>query len=177
VKSEPGADGESALQDDDPDVDALVAKLQARVEERRRSGFYPEGLEQELGQHAHRVLHHYSLNRALPDLRARLHDVEDALPFNAARIPSLSGVPGGEVIHRGVARVVGRQTQGALQEVEAFARPTRDAIAALIAAVEGLSETLGAEVDALTERQAAIERSLAKLQARLGGTDGSAATA
>ena len=33
-----------------PDVDALVAELRARVEERRRAGVYPPGFEEELDE-------------------------------------------------------------------------------------------------------------------------------
>jgi hypothetical protein len=79
-----------------PDVDALVAQLQAKVEERRRSGFYPPGLEEDMALHARHMLHHHS--RPQPDLRAHLRQVEAALPFDAGRIPAVSGLPGGELI-------------------------------------------------------------------------------
>lgn len=149
-----------------PDVDALVAQLQAKVEERRRSGFYPPGLEEDMAAHARRMLHHHTMARAEPDLRARLAEVASALPFDAGRIPPSSGVPGGELVHRGVARVVGRQTQGALAEVEGFARPVRDALVAIVDAVEGLMESVRADIDALYERQAAQERALAVVTGR-----------
>jgi hypothetical protein len=164
----PGGDGAAAPDVDASDVDALVAQLQARVEERRRSGFYPDGLEQDMAEHSRRMLHHHTLARVTPDLRGPLRDVESAIPFDVARISADSGVPGGEVIHRGVGKIVRRQTEGALHEVESFARPVRDALAALVAAVESLTESLRMEVDALTERQAALERELAELRGRLG---------
>ncbi len=141
-----------------PDVDALVAQLQARVEERRRSGFYPPGLEDDMALHARRMLHHL---RETPDLRAHLRRVEEALPFDAGRIPAVSGVPGGELIHKTVAKVTMRQTQGALAEVEAFARPVRDALGAIVDAFEGFMESVRGELDALYERQAVQERALA----------------
>jgi len=144
-----------------PDVDALVAQLQARVEERRRAGFYPPGLEEDMADHARRMLHHHTLTRPAPDLRAHLREVEAALPFDAGRIPAVSGVPGGELIHKSVAKVVSRQTSGALAEVESFARPVRDALVAIVDSLEGLMESVRADLDALYERQAAQERALA----------------
>ena len=143
-----------------PDVDALVAQLQAKVEERRRSGFYPPGLEEDMALHTSRMLHHHD-RRPEPDLRAHLHKVDAALPFDAGRIPAVSGVPGGELIHKAVAKVTTRQTQGALAEVEAFARPVRDALVAIVDALEGLLESVQGDLDALYERQAVQERALA----------------
>ena len=144
-----------------PDVDALVAQLQAKVEERRRSGFYPPGLEEDMALHTSRMLHHHTRTRPEPDLRAHLRQVEAALPFDAGRIPAVSGVPGGELIHKAVAKVTTRQTQGALHEVEAFARPVRDALVAIVDAFEGLMESVQGDIDALYERQAVQERALA----------------
>jgi hypothetical protein len=141
-----------------PDVDALVAQLQARVEERRRSGFYPPGLEDDMALHARRMLHHL---RDEPDLRAHLRQVVEALPFDAGRIPAVSGVPGGELIHKTVAKVTIRQTEGTLAEVEAFARPVRDALVAVVDVLEGFMESVRGELDALYERQAVQERALA----------------
>ncbi len=141
-----------------PDVDALVAQLQARVEERRRSGFYPPGLEDDMALHARRMLHH---TRDEPDLRAHLSQVVSSLPFDAGRIPAVSGVPGGELIHKTVAKVTMRQTQGALAEVEAFARPVRDALVAIVDVLEGCMESVRGELDSLYERQAVQERALA----------------
>ena len=142
-----------------PDVDALVAQLQAKVEERRRSGFYPPGLEEDMALHTRRMIHHHT--RPEPDLRAPIARVDAALPFEAGRIPAVSGVPGGELIHKAVAKVTTRQTQGALHEVEAFARPVRDALAAIVDAFEGLMESVQGDIDALYERQAVQERALA----------------
>ena len=149
------------MESEAPDVDALVAQLQAKVEERRRAGFYPPGLEEDLTVHTRRMLHHHTRTRTDPDLRGHLRQVEASLPFDAGRIPAASGMPGGELIHKGVAKVVSRQTQGALAEVEGFARPVRDALAAIVDALENLAESVRTDVDALYERQAAQERALA----------------
>lgn len=143
------------------DIDALVAELQAKVEERRGAGFYPPGLEEDMTRQTRRMLHHHTTARPVPDLRAHLREIEAALPFDAQRIPAVSGAPGGELIHKTVAKVVGRQTSGALAEVEAFARPVRETLTAIVDAMEGFMESVRADLDALADRQAVQERALA----------------
>jgi hypothetical protein len=146
--------------DTEVDVDALVAQLRAKVEERQRSGFYPTGLEEDLTAHARRMLTQHIPGRPEPDLRSRLQEVEAALPFDAGRVPAVSGVPGGELIHKSVAKVVSRQTQGALAEVENFARPVRDALAAIVVTLEAFMDSVRNDIDALYQRQAEQDRAL-----------------
>jgi 2-polyprenyl-3-methyl-5-hydroxy-6-metoxy-1,4-benzoquinol methylase len=144
-----------------PDVDALVAELRARVQERQRSGMYPPGLEEELAGHARGLLRH---RREPPevDLRQVLGEVQEALPLEPARIPVDSRVPGGKALHRVVARLVGRQTQGTLEQVQSFAQPVREALEAVVAVLEDLTHEVRVEMvqhlDAIYERQAAQER-------------------
>ena len=148
-----------------PDVDDLVTQLRARVEARRRAGDYPAGLEEELSAHFHRILHQRREPRPLPDLEGPLQAARRALPLQASRIPVESGLPGGEVVHKAVGRVVGRQTQGTLQQVQAFAQPVYAVLEALTAAVEELHRVVHADIaqslDALYDRLAALERMLA----------------
>jgi hypothetical protein len=162
----PGSD-----QDGKPDVDALVAELRAKVEERRRSGQYPPGLEEDLGAHFQRLLARRLEPPRPVDLRGPLARIEEALPLRRDRIPLDSQVPGGAVLHKSVAKLVARQTQGVVEQVQAFAEPVRQAIEALVIAVEDLTrevrEELTAQVAAVVERQAAQERAAA-LQAAGG---------
>jgi hypothetical protein len=148
-----------------PDVDDLVSQLRARVEARRRAGAYPAGLEEEMSAHFQRILHQRREPRPLPDLQGPVQAAGEALPLQAGRIPVESGLPGGEVIHKAIARIVGRQTQGALQQVQAFAQPTQAALEALTAAVQELHRIVQGDIaqslDALYDRQAALERMLA----------------
>ena len=153
-------DTDSGRGNEAPDVETLVAQLQVKVEERRKAGFYPPGLEDDLSAHARRVLQLRHAAESDPDLRAHLRNVDEALPFDASRIPAVSGVPGGEMVHKAVAKVVSRQTSGALAEVEAFARPVRDALVAVVDALEGFMESVRADLGALYERQAVQERAL-----------------
>jgi O-antigen chain-terminating methyltransferase len=148
-----------------PDIDDLVARLRSRVASRRRSGAYPAGLEEEMTGHFQRILHQRRAPAPLPDLQGPVATAGQALPLEAKRIPAVSGLPGGEVFHKTVARVVGRQTEGILQQVQGFARPVQAALEALVAAVQELEKTIHVDVaqslDALYERQAAQERVLA----------------
>ncbi|MDQ3946623.1 MAG: class I SAM-dependent methyltransferase [Actinomycetota bacterium] len=152
-------------QDGKPDVDALVAELRAKVEERRRAGEYPPGLEQDLAAHFQRLLSRRIQPPRPVDLRGPMAQVERALPLRADRIPVASQVPGGAALHKAVAKLVGRQTQGVLEQVQAFAEPVRQALDALTTAVEDLTrevrEDLAAQVSAVLDRQAAQERAQA----------------
>lgn len=147
------------------DIDELIAKLRARVDERRQEGMYPAGLEEEMSAHFHRILHQRREHRPLPDVAGPVRAAGAALPLRAAKIPVDSTLPGGQVLHKAIARVVGRQIQGALQQVQGFAQPAQEALEALTAAVEELNRLLSTDVaqsfDALYERQAAQERILA----------------
>ena len=164
--------------DEAPDIDELVARLRQRVEERRRAGAYPATLEEEMTAHFRRILHQRREPGPLPDVQEAVRAAGQALPLQANRIQLTSGLPGGEVVHKTVAKVVSRQTQGILQQVQAFAQPVQTALEALAMAVTELSRTVHADVaqslDALYERQAAQERLLAGLAGvgrRGGGTD------
>jgi hypothetical protein len=148
-----------------PDIDDLVAQLRARVEARRRSGVYPPGLEEEMSAHFHRILHQRRERRPLPDMAGPVAAAGAALPMQAGKIPADSALPGGQALHKAIAKLVGRQIEGTLQQVQAFGQPVHAALEALTAAVEELNRLLTVDVaqslDALYERQAAQERILA----------------
>src|SRR5437764_2017842 len=117
---------------DGHDVDALVARLRERVEERRRQGAYPPGLEDDLADHFRRVLLERAEPWEIPDLRGPLAALQQALPLHRARIPVESSLPGGAVVHRAVGKAVGRQTEGALQQVQSFADPARELLERIV---------------------------------------------
>lgn len=143
-----------------PNVDALVAELKARVEQRRREGLYPEGLEDELHEHQRRIAHF----RSVPDLDA-IRTALDALDivggFSPERIESESRMPGGKALHEAVAKVVARQTSGVLSQVQEFGDAVRVALRAILAVIEEPAHVhadLVGQIDALFERAAAFER-------------------
>jgi SAM-dependent methyltransferase len=147
-----------------PDVDELVAELRERVEERRRAGAYPPGLEEDLAEHFRRILRQRMVERAPLDFAGPVQAAAEALPLQAARIPADSALPGGQALHRAIARLVGRQTQGVLEQVQRFAQPVAEALTAIAAALEDLAEVrvdLARQLDSLSERQAAQERAIA----------------
>jgi hypothetical protein len=154
------------------EVDDLLARLSARVEERRRSGEYPPGLEEEMSAHFQRILHQRREVRPLPDLRSPLNAAAQALPLHASRILADSALPGGRGVHKAIARIIGRQTQGIMQQVQAFAQPVYSALEGLTLAVQELNRVLQEDIaqslDALHERQAAQERVLAGLRHSTG---------
>ncbi|HZQ78259.1 MAG TPA: class I SAM-dependent methyltransferase [Acidimicrobiia bacterium] len=150
---------------DADDIDALVAELRERVEERRRRGAYPPGLETDLADHFRRVLLERAEPWEPPDLQGPLAALQGALPLDRSRIAVDSSLPGGEVVHRAIGKAVSRQTQGSLQQVQRFAGPAQELLERLVAVVERLAQEVHVEIprhlDAILERQAVQERRLA----------------
>lgn len=143
------------------DVEALLEELRLTVEARRQEGFYPAGLEDDLAAHFRRIVR----QRVTPDLSrldaamARLRAVPG---LSAERIPVESGVPGGAALHKTLARLVSRQTQGVLEQVEDLAAVLRSVADELSWAVRQASTHVHADligqIDALQERLSALER-------------------
>jgi len=169
-----------------PDLDDVVARLKARVEERRRSGAYPPGLEQGLEDHFRRIVAH----RATPDftgLRARIAALDERARFDAGTIHAQSRRPGGEALHRAVRKVTARQTQGVLDQVQRYADAMRDVLAGVAASLEDpvhVHADLVEQLDAVLERLAAAERrtvaaeaAVAALVARVERLEASSASA
>jgi SAM-dependent methyltransferase len=142
------------------ELDDLVSELRARVEARRASGFYPEGLEEEMTEHFQRILTQRRSPRRLPDIRRAVQESGRALPLAAERIGDDSGMPGGQLVHKAVARLVGRQTQGIIEQVQRFAQPVQEALDALVGAIDDLAADVAQSLDSLYERQAAQERTM-----------------
>lgn len=152
-----------------PDVDALVAQLRARVEERRRQGAYPPGLEHELDDQARLLLHRRVHTPRPYDVAGPVARLQEALPLSRQRLPVDSRGAAGSVAHRLVASLTERQTQGILEQVQAFAGPVGQALTALAAAVEELAAevaTLRPPLHAVLERQAVEERFATQAAAR-----------
>jgi hypothetical protein len=118
-----------------------------------------------MSAHFRRILHLRRGSRPIPDAAGPVSAAGQALPIKADKIPLESGLPGGHVLHKAIARLVGRQTEGALQQVQAFAQPAQAALEALNAAVAELNRLVTVDMaqtlDVIYERQAAQERLLA----------------
>lgn len=143
-----------------PTVDELLAQLRARVEERRRQGVYPPGLEQELDDHFRRIATHRQPAN-IDDVRSKLAELQGRMHFDP-NIPVESRIPGGTAFHSAVTKLVARQTNAILQQVQQFAEGVREALHALATAIENPQAHVHADVigqlDAVFERLAAFER-------------------
>ncbi|HVM64505.1 MAG TPA: methionine biosynthesis protein MetW [Acidimicrobiales bacterium] len=153
-----------------PAIEELIAQVRARVAERRRSGFYPAGLENDLDAHFRRIVSHRRGVEA-EALRASLQELDQQARFSPERIPTTTRVPGGSVAHAAVAKVTSRQTQGVLEQVQAFADATRATLRLLVEVYGDPDDHLGdlvAQLDAIWERLAAWERGPAEGHAAVG---------
>jgi SAM-dependent methyltransferase len=142
-------------------IDPLVEMIRVRVAERRKAGLYPEGLEEELDAHFKRIVAHRH-DPDLSDLRSSLDVLAVRGAFSRARIPLATTVPGGDYVHRVVGKVISRQTQGVLEQMQGFAdvvRETFDKVAdALAEPYSHVHSDLVGQLDAIWERLAAWER-------------------
>lgn len=143
-------------------VDELVEQLRARVEARRAAGDYPPHLEEDLDAHFRRLA---ASRHGARTLRERLEALRAASEFSSERISTTSRRAAGSWIHRMVARVVHRQTQGVLVQVEQYAAALDATLEAIIEQLEALgasSEAPGpmAQIDALHAVVAEQQRAL-----------------
>jgi SAM-dependent methyltransferase len=132
----------------------LVEELRRRVDERRRAGAYPVGLEEDLDSHFRRIVAQRTGDVEMA--KAAVARVQSTMAFNRARIPFQSDVPAGAFAHRAVGKLVSRQTQGVLEQVQDFANAVLDALTAMLGVLEvpGTHEhaDLTSQLDALLER-------------------------
>jgi SAM-dependent methyltransferase len=147
--------------EEEPDVEALLEELRHTVESRRQQGLYPAGLEEDLAGHFRRIVR----QRVTPDLSrldAAMQRLRGVPGLSSGRIPLDSEVPGGSAMHRTLARLAGRQTQGILEQVEELADALRSVADELSWAVRQASTHVHADligqIDALQERLSALER-------------------
>ena len=151
-------------------VDHLVNELRRRVEERRKSGFYPEGLEHDLDSHFRRVAAH-RVHSDLDALRSDLAELDILGAFSPDRIPADTSLPGGAMVHRTVSRLVARQTQGVLEQMQQFGDVLRDALTKITDLLEDpnghVHGDLVGQLDAIFERLATYERGPAESAATI----------
>jgi SAM-dependent methyltransferase len=142
-----------------PDIQALLAKLHETVEERRRSGEYPPDLERNLAQHYQQILAGQGIGA--DRLERLLRNLDLATDLGPHRIETTSSFPMGSQVHKLIAKLVARQTEGILAQVAELAIATR-------AVVVELSEfqppgalrmaDITARIDDILDRLAAYER-------------------
>lgn len=153
-----------------PDVNELVAQLRARVEERRRQGAYPPGLEHDLDDQA-RLLLHRRVHTPRPfDVAGPLAQLREALPLSPEGITPDAGARGAAAAAQRLgAAVMQRQTQGILEQIQGFAEPVGQSLGALAAALEDLAaevSRLRPPLQAVLRRQAVEESRAIQAAAR-----------
>jgi SAM-dependent methyltransferase len=102
------------------DLDAVIAELKARIEERRTEGEYPDGLEETLDEHFDRLVgvRPRSTPALHTELQAALRELSTT-GFSRARIDPSSRIPAGRFVHRAMSRALSRQLDGVLAQIDA----------------------------------------------------------
>ena len=139
-----------------PDIDALVEALKQRVDERRHDGDYPPGLEHRLDEHFRRIVAHRAAPADLRELEIRLGQLRQFKRFSSDRIADDSGMPGGQALHRAVAKLVSRQVDGVLQQISEFSDVLHDLLEAMVRILS--DPTSHVHVDLVGQIDAAVER-------------------
>jgi len=130
-----------------PDLERLLATLRDRVERRRLAGVYPPDLEAELDGHFERLT-----GDRPPTPSFLLAELEQALDqlvnfeYRRDAISDESRLPGGSTLHRAIAKGVGRQIQGVLEQTQDQSRRVVRAIALMARATNMLADAYDTRV-------------------------------
>jgi SAM-dependent methyltransferase len=153
------------------DLEAVIEEIRRTAAEKTASGFYPADLEARLAS-GYAAFFERTDNRDRFDaLRVQFHEVDGARGFGRHRIETSSGVPGGELLHRAAGKVVSRQINGIVDQLNQFTDQLLPLLRGLISVAEEPaahthSEVLH-EIDALQERLTVVERSMHRATAQL----------
>lgn len=150
---------------DELDLEKVLDELRQRVQQRRDSGELPAQLEHDLDVHFRTIAPRLGTRPKIA--KHLLEDLEEAIKFDRRRIGTGSEASGGSAVHRLVAKLVARQTDGILEQVSEFARVTRSLMLSIVEVVESLSIEVNREVEGqiqvLMEKAAATEAALNKI--------------
>ena len=101
------------------DIDQLLSEIRTQVEERRRNGDYPPGLELQLEAEFRGVV-----NRERRDWNAARIRMVEQMERTSNAFSNVTGItstesriPGGSFLHRLIARLTGRQVQGVATQI------------------------------------------------------------
>lgn len=133
----PEATGDGALS---TQLDEAVARIQRRVAERKASGQYPPGMEDELDRHYRALVTVLATEAsAVRLLHEGVSELDALPPFSRARIPVDSRRRVGRLFHRVWAKLSSRQTEGVLTQVREHAAVVRRVLDRMAEVVEGLA--------------------------------------
>jgi len=121
-------------------LDEALEHIRDRVEERRESGDYPPGLEQQLDRHYHHILKGFDAEvEAITALRLAVANLRTHAEFDLARIDTWSRNPVKRFLHRASGKLTIRQTRGVLDQVKRHADALDEVLASLLPIVESLA--------------------------------------
>lgn len=149
------------------EFDEAMAEVRRRVDEGRRSGKYPEELDEQLASEFARLAKDPLAFGRLDALRSTVEKLRRA-SFGRALIEYSSSVPGGSALHQLVGKLVSRQVLSITQQTAAFAAEVSRSLDAVVAALEEIQtvvtgDVLG-DIDAVHHRLVRVERRLARLE-------------
>jgi len=154
------------------DLERLVDDLKQRLEERRRAGLYPPGLEEQLDEHARQfAAHRLPRPDPLPPLRTAVGRVGEKRDIRREEIEPTSSMPMGSLIHRTADKLQRRHLDNLASQIWEFAAAVTEALERSVDVLEEPAHHYDAvleQMDAILERISALEAGAA-----LGGALGS----
>lgn len=148
--------------EDKVSVDDLVEQLRERVARRREQHEYPAELEAQLDGHFTRIASHLPVTYEFDELEHKQRRLRDAGSFSPGKIRYSTRVPGGAFLHRLIGKIVARQTEGILHQLQAHADAltsyTDEVMIALQHPARHQHDDLRSRIDLLFDRIASFQR-------------------
>ena len=107
----------SPIESNEDETAAVLKQIKKRVADRRSSGDYPPGLEDQLDRHYRQILKGFDTEET-PDLHMALQNLRAASVFHPTQIETWAKNPFKRFLHRVTAKLVIRQTRGVLNQIE-----------------------------------------------------------
>jgi 2-polyprenyl-3-methyl-5-hydroxy-6-metoxy-1,4-benzoquinol methylase len=149
-----------------PEFEQLLSTLRDRVERRRLDGAYPPGLESDLAEHFRRLT-----GDRPPSPAYLLNELDHALEavtgyqFHRRELNTSSRIPGGSLVHRGIAKGVGREMQSVLEQAQEQSQRVARAISLIARATNMLADVYDKRVlQQLDDLQAQLAEEQARMQ-------------
>jgi hypothetical protein len=148
--------------------EAAKAEVERRVAEGRANGLYPEELDEQLASQFSRAAKDPLAFATFDELRERLEHLA-GLSVAVRRDGMQSSVPGGEIVHRTIAKLTSRQMTAVDRDLTALLHECQGVLTAVAAALDEVrtvvSTDLFGDIDAIHHRLVTVEHRLARLEA------------
>ena len=157
------------MSSDPLDLASVIEDIRRTADAHTASGMYDAGFEDDLRSHFARLLDRDDGRDRFDAVHAALAHFDRDREFSRARIDHSSGLPGGEVMHKTAGKIVGRQINGLVAQLNSFSGALTPVLRQLAAAVSDPPAHVHAdvllEIDTLQDRLAAVERTVARADA------------